>query len=703
MQLKVKENGSIQLREPEKGFLANIPEKKEIKKWSDAVLKRLLEIRPEGTIVYRPFEKSSVFYEKRTLGPKFVDLKVLYPNAKVGNVCYVGAVLNCVSDHDLNLWIWGDVVCHYNGKIVYDYRKVDNYDSIKGEAVKIHVQKGDNDILFMCRCNKDEFEFSFMPSIPQYKWWIKDYIFHSRITSPIECFRHEDGVGISRLYESEQPFDGDFVYPAAPKETGLVDFSDIFTDAENGDICYALTYALADCTLRLHGESICVFVNGTQQSFNSSFSVNKGDEILVKCGRSNKWSFEFNKDSAIGIPFLHSARKKGDKWLVLGTFGSNDAFELPYGPEKKINFSRPYLDKNFKKIFWRFADKNLYLRPYMDTCFFAQWFYANMVASFGMLKSAEIFGYKENIEYFFKSMQCMAQYHNYCVHDEELFGEAVFLHQGVELNNLDSIGTIGINMIEAYKIFPDSDIMYCIELLCDAIKNNIPRFEDGTYRRPTTMWADDTYMSCPFLIRLGLLKNDESFFEEVLRQLRGFKDRLYMEDEGIYSHIYFLNEKTANRIPWGRGNGWIFNTLSDACVNIPDSFSGKSEIINMFKQFAYALKPLQDENGLWHQVINHPESYAETSCSAMFLLGIARGINCGILKKEDFFENAVRAYNGIVKYKLDTDGNVYDVCMGSGCSMELDYYKQLGVIQNDVHGTGIVLAAFAELYKMLDA
>ena len=36
-----------------------------------------------------------------------------------------------------------------------------------------------------------------------------------------------------------------------------------------------------------------------------------------------------------------------------------------------------------------------------------------------------------------------------------------------------------------------------------------------------------------------------------------------MEDKKLFSHIYFLKEQTANRIPWGRGNGWVFLSLSD--------------------------------------------------------------------------------------------------------------------------------------------
>ena len=50
--------------------------------------------------------------------------------------------------------------------------------------------------------------------------------------------------------------------------------------------------------------------------------------------------------------------------------------------------------------------------------------------------------------------------------------------------------------------------------------------------------------------------------------------------------------------------------------------------------------------------------------------------------------------------KLDENGNLYDVCRGSWCSMEAKYYIQLGTVDNDDHGTGIILSALYEIEKL---
>ena len=46
-------------------------------------------------------------------------------------------------------------------------------------------------------------------------------------------------------------------------------------------------------------------------------------------------------------------------------------------------------------------------------------------------------------------------------------------------------------------------VMKVIKVLKTAMDENLERFEDGTFHRADTMWADDTFMSLPFMARGG--------------------------------------------------------------------------------------------------------------------------------------------------------------------------------------------------------
>lgn len=228
---------------------------------------------------------------------------------------------------------------------------------------------------------------------------------------------------------------------------------------------------------------------------------------------------------------------------------------------------------------------------------------------------------------------------------------------------------------------------------------NIPRFNDGTFYRGTTMWADDVFMSCPFLARLGSITGNTFYYEECARQLAGFKKRLYRENKKIFSHIFFVEEQQPNEISWGRGNGWIFISLADLLTQLPEETQGYDMLLSLFREFAQGILAQQDKTGLWHQVMDRPTSYLETSCTGMFLLGMCKGMRCGWLPRSEFEEPARRALQGLLTHSIDKDGNVYGVCKGSGCSMDPVYYDELDMVKNDDHGTGIILSALAEFVR----
>ena len=125
-------------------------------------------------------------------------------------------------------------------------------------------------------------------------------------------------------------------------------------------------------------------------------------------------------------------------------------------------------------------------------------------------------------------------------------------------------------------------------------------------------------------------------------------------------------------------------------------------VIQIYLKAVGGLVKLQSEKGLWHQGLNMPTSYLETSCTAIFSIAISRGINNGILEKEKYLPVVEKAVCGLLEYSVDEYGDVVGVCRGSGCKDDPNYYAQLETIKNDDHGTGMVLRALFELSKYLD-
>ena len=515
--------------------------------------------------------------------------------------------------------------------------------------------------------------------------------------SPKKEYDGEEGVAISALNGNR----GEWVYPEAYGKSDVVDFNKIYPD-ESGLYAYALIYAKNDC--RAEFDFKCnakLIVNSKDEYFadNEQMCVDltKGDFVLVKCEKGNGWSFAYKGDFC--LPFVEKTRECGLDIATIGTFGKEKDINIKYGPEECFDLKTPYINADGNSCFLKLTECDDYIIADMRTYFYAQWFYALMVGEYGLLDASRVTGDEKYREYFIESMSVLADFYDLQKLQNAIFGESAFLQRGMMPEDWDANGTIGMNLCELYKLTQNENAKKITAFLEERI-DVIPRFEDGTFHRGATMWSDDTYMSCMFMLRYGLMKNDRKWLEECVKQLLGFKKKLFMDDEGIFSHIYFVNEKTPNRIPWGRGNGWVFITMSEVLETVPKDIEGYNELEETFKVFARNIVRLQGKNGLWHQVLNNHTSYEETSCTGMYIIGLCRAIRLGLI--DDSVKEVIqRAYEGLMTYKIDQNGNIFDVCRGSSCSMEERYYIELGTVDNDDHGTGIILSALYQIDKTL--
>lgn len=637
--------------------------RKEATDYLTSIAENMLVTRPKKDVQLRPFIKHGAIKKSprkgRICAETTVDLNGFYPYAKNGDFVFVTTELCVPFENDVAVVTSGSSEIFFCGeKVLPD----------SDGKITVRCQKGRNELKFKCIKNEQGFSVSFVPSILQYPgMWATDYLYHIKALIPVEEYNVEEGVAVSGLNSEEISF------PKASEKNEEIDFFKLFGN-EKGDCAFALTYCSKDTFWQGEGD---LFVNG---KWAESPLLKKGDEIIVRCLKGEKWGFSYKNDSAFNIPFLETERKNGANWLLLGPFENS---ELP-----KVQFKKPYDGK-----FWRLADGS-YVRPYLDSYFFGKWFYALMVGEYGILKASQILG-SSYFDYFVGSMSVISDYYDYMQYEYKEFGSPTFLERSVNLDNLDAIGAIGMNLCELYKINESDDTKKILETLARAALNNIPRFPDGTYHRAETMWADDLFMSCPFLVRMGEITGETKYFDECARQIMGFKKYLYMEDKKIFSHIYFLNDNQMSKVPWGRGNGWIFFAMSEVLMHIDKSHDKYAQILSLFNEFAEGIAAYQEDDGMWHQVLDYPVSYKETSCTAMFAMGMIRGVRNGWLD-EKFYAIAVKAIEGILSTALDENWNISGVCMGSECSYDPAYYAQLGAALNDDHGTGVVLTMLTE-------
>lgn len=705
------------------------------------VLGRMLETRPRGQVEYRPYEACGAIAFTRALGAMKVDCGVFFPEAEVGDGVFTDFYVWGNRTETIYLNVSPGTRVWYEGNCIYDGLEglVDTGEAVEGDTDRRHLpialREGQlSPVRILCVKTESGFGYEFLLSVKRYPgMWANDYLLCMRALLPMAERKGEEGVAVSVLYGKEQwsryaggAWEPEYVWP--PQLPGREDF-DFQSLYGTGEYSYVYTEAAESHVLTWQGNVEAIFRNGKQVpeagdgsakekawpaetgvgisgteagsaeaaagSAEGKLSVKAGDRLLFVCRKGEDgWCLRL-ETAHLKLPFLKSHRGKTDRAVCIGPFGANSPFPESLTEEGSPDWSRVYPDEQGEEVYWKFCDGSE-MRIYLDSVFFGQWFYALMVGFYG-IRDASLLGADESGKVLFdENMLFLARYFDYVEYDISRHKMPAFMPRIADMDVLDNIGTMGMNLLDAYFDTGEESLLPLIRRIQRHAEEGIPRMEDGTYYRIATMWADDLYMSCPFLIRMGRLTGDLSWFEKAKKQIRGFRKRLYMEEEGIFSHIYFVKEGKANRIPWGRGNGWVMWTLSELLLYGEGRVELEEEK-KLFCEMAQALRGLQDESGIWRQVLNRKDeaSYLETSCTGMFLLAFVRGLEKGWLGAE-FRPCVHRAWKGLLEHSIDREGNVYGVCMGSGCAMDAEYYFTIPTAENDDHGTGVILAAAAE-------
>lgn len=486
----------------------------------------------------------------------------------------------------------------------------------------------------------------------------------------------------------------------------------------NGQYAVGYTKVFADdinntthkFTLDTKGETV-VYIDkkevfktkGGKETFEATLPLGTYD-IYVKCiCGGNDWGYTLECDT---VEFENAARVKGtdDVWMYIGTF-IND-FEFPFDTASDMLHivGEP-------ATYWRLDAPDTFVRPYNENTLFGRWNYPLGVTMYGLLHTAIAIGSEDIKNYIKDHVQLCIDTLEYALWDKEQYGGATSIHNLLtSIDSLDDCGSFASMMLEVNKYLGLRDVKKVADYVGDYIYNHQSRLEDGTFFRKEmmhhfhnmTMWADDLYMSVPFLVRYSQFTGDQKYLDDAANQFFGFKKRLFMPEEKIMSHVYDFKYDSKTNVPWGRGNGWVVFSMTELLEVLPEDHPKRNDLIEFLNTLCEGYLALQDDEGMWHQVLNDHESYPETSCTSMFIYAFSRGIRFGWLKNPEKYVKAIyKAWKGISKTSVDSNGNVYGVCRGSEFSFIADYYKyELGWNLNDTHGTGIVMLAGIEVIRL---
>lgn len=269
---------------------------------------------------------------------------------------------------------------------------------------------------------------------------------------------------------------------------------------------------------------------------------------------------------------------------------------------------------------------------------------------------------------------------------------------------LDDAGAMCFAMIKAKMENMDFKGEELIDRYFDFIMNKEYRLPDGTFARNrpqrNTLWLDDMFMAIPAIANMGKMTGENKYFDEAIKQVLQFADRMFLPEKGLYRHGWVQAMDPHPSFHWGRANGWALMTKVEVLDAIPEGYPGRDKVLDLFKAHVQGLARLQSPKGLWHQLLDKNDSYLETSASAIYVYCMAKAINEGWIDMLAYGPPAILGWHGITT-KVNEKGQIEGVCVGTGMGFDPAFYYHRPLNTAAGHGYGPFILAGAEIYRLL--
>ena len=224
-------------------------------------------------------------------------------------------------------------------------------------------------------------------------------------------------------------------------------------------------------------------------------------------------------------------------------------------------------------------------------------------------------------------------------------------------------------------------------------------FADAQWDRPqadgltpqTRWWIDDMYMITALQLQAYRATGDLKYRERAAAEMIAYLHKL-QQPNGLFFHAPDV------RYFWGRGDGWVAVGMAEMLRELPANHKLRKPILAAYRKMMATLLTQQAPSGMWRQIIDHPESWEESSSSAMFTYAFVTGVKNGWLAENTYGPAARKAWIALVGY-LTTDGDLREVCVGTGKKDDLQYYLDRPRAVGDAHGQAPMLWSATALLR----
>lgn len=211
----------------------------------------------------------------------------------------------------------------------------------------------------------------------------------------------------------------------------------------------------------------------------------------------------------------------------------------------------------------------------------------------------------------------------------------------------------------------------------------MPKTEEGGYQHLVKerdndgqLWDDTLVMAVLFVAQAGKICDRPEWIEDAhyqyLTHIRFLGDR----ESGLFFHGWtFEGRHNYARALWARGNCWITIAIPELFRICPPTGAVSRYLREVFITQVRALEALQGSDGMFHTLLDDPQSPIEASGTAGIAYGVLAGQREGLIGSE--FDHIVQKALPAITARIDEDGFLTDVSDGTAMGTTLEFYRRI--------------------------
>lgn len=283
---------------------------------------------------------------------------------------------------------------------------------------------------------------------------------------------------------------------------------------------------------------------------------------------------------------------------------------------------------------------------------------------------------------------------------------AARLEEGTPTKNVNTVAPF-LTLAWRYEETGNAAWRPVLERWAEWVMYEMPRTEQGglqhiVYNNENhqQLWDDTLMMSVMALAKIGQLLNRQEFIEEASYQFLLHTQYLMDRQTGLWFHGWnFEGRHNFANARWARGNSWLTIVIPDflEMMNWPEQHATRRFLLQVLESQVTALRACQHPSGLWHTLLDDPNSYLEASATAGFAYGIIKAVRKRYLSA-DYLPTGLNALRGVIA-NIDEDGELKQVSFGTAMGSDLDYYRNVPLTSMP-YGQAMALLCLTEYLRV---